>query len=422
MGTILFKTLAPFLLTVVLLTSGQYLAIGQSYSSYAWTKKAKWAVVSNHFHEGLLSVVFDHPLGTKRQISRANSFQEVVKLYGYIDKNGKLTIPPKFLATRNFQEGLAAVIPDQGKYDIKSNNYKWGFADRQGNIKIPAIFDRVKSFSGGLAAVEIAGKWAYIDKNGKIAIQPKFLTADSFQSGFAQVKVAGKTPSAEPKCIYVNAKGSILKTPENVLISCVGLPEYLGFHDGLSLFKSHNQYGYMNSSGKVVIPAIFRAARGFSEGLALVELTDHQQRKVGYINQQGEFMIKLAPMPSEDFYIKSGFFKEGLSTAYNQGKWGFIDRQGTFVIPAKFSSATEFIEGLSLVKSISDEEDWFIDKQGNQPFARPSLLKKASLSSFREGLAAATFPCANYSSPCRLRTVFINKQGSIVIDSALAVK
>jgi hypothetical protein len=57
MGTLLFKTLAPFLLTVVLLTSGQYLAIGQSYSSYAWTKKAKWAVVSNHFHEGLLSVL-----------------------------------------------------------------------------------------------------------------------------------------------------------------------------------------------------------------------------------------------------------------------------------------------------------------------------------------------------------------------------
>ncbi|OPZ92615.1 MAG: KWG Leptospira [Firmicutes bacterium ADurb.Bin419] len=57
-----------------------------------------------------------------------------------------------------------------------------------------------------------------------------------------------------------------------------------------------------------------------------------------------------------------GYFSEGLSCRYDNGKYGYIDESGNFIIDAKFDDGEEFKEGLAPVKL---KEKWgFINKKG----------------------------------------------------------
>ncbi|WP_186774451.1 WG repeat-containing protein [Chitinophaga pinensis] len=76
--------------------------------------------------------------------------------YGFINREGKMIIPPKFHVARNFSEGLAAVR--EGEY--------YGYIDTTGTFIIPARFAYAKGFNKGIAQVYIDGRPFYIDRNG----------------------------------------------------------------------------------------------------------------------------------------------------------------------------------------------------------------------------------------------------------------
>ena len=88
---------------------------------------------------------------------------------GFVDRTGKVVIPPRFEGTSNFSEGLAAV----------RINGKWSFIDRGGKVISPE-FDSAGNFSEELAPVNMNGKWGFIDKTGKVAIPPQFESVGSF--------------------------------------------------------------------------------------------------------------------------------------------------------------------------------------------------------------------------------------------------
>lgn len=48
------------------------------------------------------------------------------------------------------------------------------------------------------------------------------------------------------------------------------------------------------------------------------------------------------------------------------GKWGFIDKDGNLVIPAKYDECRSFSEGYAIVKE--NGSVYFIDKKGNKAF------------------------------------------------------
>ena len=54
---------------------------------------------------------------------------------------------------------------------------KYGFIDRNGKTVIEPKYDLTFHFSEGLAAVLVGGKWGYIDTTGKMVIQP--MTVDA---------------------------------------------------------------------------------------------------------------------------------------------------------------------------------------------------------------------------------------------------
>lgn len=74
----------------------------------------------------------------------------------------------------------------------------------------------------------------------------------------------------------------------------------------------------------------------FSEGFAAVE----KDGMYGFIDKTGKLVI-----PTIYEYVQP--FSEGLAAVNRDGKWGFIDKKGKMVIPANFYFVSRFNEGLA---------------------------------------------------------------------------
>lgn len=89
---------------------------------------------------------------------------------GYINKIGKIIVPPQFDYGFEFYEGLAAVEKDG----------KWGYVDCEGKMAIPLILPNGYYFADGLARIKVNGKYGFINRKGQIVIQPRFDAAWMF--------------------------------------------------------------------------------------------------------------------------------------------------------------------------------------------------------------------------------------------------
>ena len=109
-----------------------------------------------------------------------------------------------------FSEGMAVLIVKQEKTDPNLSNERklYGFIERSGKVAIPPRFGEALAFHEGVAAVRpkkttIYGRGdtlGYIDKSGKYVIEPQFNEAHLFQNGVARVHVGGtlQTPMDIP--------------------------------------------------------------------------------------------------------------------------------------------------------------------------------------------------------------------------------
>jgi hypothetical protein len=113
--------------------------------------------------------------------------------YGIMDIYGKVIAPPIYNAATPFFDGMAAVLPSDGK--------GFGFIDRSGKMVIPAKYAQTlgsidnalsQSFSEGLAPVALTDKWGYIDKTGKTIIPFAYEMAEPFKNGVARVALNGR--------------------------------------------------------------------------------------------------------------------------------------------------------------------------------------------------------------------------------------
>lgn len=130
--------------------------------------------------------------------------------YGIMDVQGKILIEPKYAKTNPLNDGLIAVLDNQGA---------WGFCNKAGKLVIPHRYNSINIFDGlptkqpfqeGLANVYEAGRaWGFIDKSGKEVIPLKYTHADGFENGRARVfhaKVQG--PS------YIDKQGRCIENCE----------------------------------------------------------------------------------------------------------------------------------------------------------------------------------------------------------------
>ena len=107
------------------------------------------------------------------------------------------------------------------------------------------------------------------------------------------------------------------------------------FHDGLikvwceikrkipdvSVEIKDYRYGYMDKTGKEVIPCIYGGAWDFHEGIAKVCENEQYSSKYGFIDKSGNMIIPIV-------YDYASYFSEGLAVVKKGDKWGVVDKTG----------------------------------------------------------------------------------------------
>jgi hypothetical protein len=245
---------------------------------------------------------------------------------------------------------------------------KFGYIDKAGKIIIPPRFDYARDFSEGLASVQIGDKYGCIDKAGKIVIPPQFDFINKFKNGLAEITLDRLEKGK------IDKTGKIVTAPSSPQTTSLAddkLPQSEG--NGLTLIEEGGKYGYKDRSGKIVIPTQFDFATDlFVEDMAWVKVKD----RIGYINKQGKTIVS----PQFDYFGGDGVgnFDSGLARVCLEGKCGYIDKTGKIVIPLKYNDAAQkFKDGLAWVK-IGDRLG-YIDKTGKiiipAQYGVPSRLK-----------------------------------------------
>ncbi len=204
-------------------------------------------------------------------------------------------------------------------------NGRWGYADQSGKVVIAARFDAARPFARGLAQVGLVDeelpeidarpniKWGLIDERGRVLVELRYASLRDFSEGLAAAAVldAGR--------------------PER---SSVGRDD-----------RRNLRWGYVDMSGREVIPMQFLSAGDFAEGLAAVNHGGEGSvcgppRNYGYIDKTGAFVIKPQFTHASQFEKGRARVSVGRITYAGRclccgprfiGDHGYVNRAGTFV-------------------------------------------------------------------------------------------
>ncbi len=200
--------------------------------------------------------------------------------------------------------------------------------------------------------------------------------------------------------------------------------------------KTAGGFGYIDTSGKLVLKGPYAGASRFSEGLAAVQMT--KAAPVGYIDTTGKMVI-----PPQ--FGLGDPFSEGMAAVMQDRKWGYIDKTGKLVIPFMFGAGQQFMNERAAVVSLAKgiPEYGYINTKGEFPtelrydMAMPYGEGLASVRSFAEkfkfidiagkvaippqflsgGQFAEGLAPVQAQTPEGVRWGYIDKQGKIVIQA-----
>jgi hypothetical protein len=301
-----------------------------------------------------------------------------VKEWGYANLKGEMIISAQYKKCIGFSEdGLAAINDAKSKQfyfiNVKGETLPTDVKD----FKLQEFLGfGMKGFSNGFAPVKVGEKWGFLNTEGKLAIPANYDKVTQFNGGLT-------TGEKDKKFFVIDKSGA--EYPADV----PDLVDLNNFSEKMASFKtSGDLVGFLDGSGKVAIPAQFKAAGDFVGGLAWAK---NNQDLVGYINPKGEWVIKPQFAAGKDFSPESGIariktadtwafvnkageiiykkdtdtyedFSDGLSRGKKKDKFGYFNDKGVWAIEPQFDGARDFKNGYASVKK---GELWgVIDKTG----------------------------------------------------------
>ena len=271
----------------------------------------------------------------------------------------------------DLMEGGYAFV--NGMCEIRLNN-KRGFINEEGKVVVPPKYDYSRDFSEGLALVSNDGEGVkFIDKNGNIVInlEPYYFVSYSpdFSEGLLPVSDGAWKPGngKEEKIGYIDITGK--------LVIPTKYETAYGFENGFACVEIDDKFGIINKKGKEITSIIYDNYISFSnDGFATVSLNN----KLGLIDKNGNIIIPT-------IYDEIGKTADGMIRVESNGKWGYFDINGKQVIPFKYEQARNFLEGSACVKI--DDKSWVrIDKTGTiikeLPYSRVDFFNKKGVARF----------------------------------------
>ncbi len=290
--------------------------------------------------------------------------------FAYVNKKGEVVIDTDYKWADDFENGRA-----QFKKVVRTGNkayYNYGFIDTKGREVIPAIYEKVYQFAEGVDVTWVKkrgdSKFILIDKNGQRVGNNAFEKVGYWIEGMCQVGVPGPEKDYNGNPLYrhgfVNLRCEIIIDPSE---GYMGAPAY---SDGLvCLAKEGTGYGFLDKTGKVVIPLQYKQAgySGFIDGLCRVK----KNGKTGLIDKTGKWVVE--PKYSTVTSFSEGLMIVALGKSGGYKDFGYCDFNNEVVIKGPFDSASPFDGGFARVRK--GDKDGLIDKEGNIviPFEHESV-------------------------------------------------
>lgn len=182
---------------------------------------------------------------------------------------------------------------------------------------------------------------------------------------------------------YKNAKGEVVVQPQYVSAN--------QFSEGRGLVRKargqNGQYGFVDISGKEVIPCSFYTAYDFCDGVALVSLAETTgDSRWTYIDMNGERLF-------EKEFVLARNFSQGYAAVLKEGsaaptplgngnqKWSYINKEGAYVTELTFEEAYYFKDSYAVVKNngkygvINDKFEVVVDYQYDKTEEVKNVLK-----------------------------------------------
>lgn len=241
--------------------------------------------------------------------------------------------------------------------------------------------------------------WYIIDKNGNVTADLGNRVADLTpfnKDGYANIVIK---EGGEFKVMVIDGHGrEVFPHLSRKPVYPSSYPHILNpFYEGLAAFQDPftGKWGFIDRTGKIVIPAQYDFVDKFSEGLAAVlfKATDGRPSLWGYIDHTGKIVIQ--PM----FENQPGCFSEGLVIVTKRNKNQVVmDRTGK-ILSEEWRSIMPFKQGRSIVNGM-----YVVDRDMNivnGPFINAD---KSELTMYPDSYCQGMFRCYSWTT----RFVFPN--------------
>jgi WG containing repeat len=281
-------------------------------------------------------------------------------LFGYMDVNGTVVIPPTFEYASDFKDGMGRIL-SKGKF---------GFVNEKGEVVIKPEFAFADDFRDGFARVNttdttildghydgysLNANWTFVNKKG-VVFTETFAKAEYLKAGYAQVK---DNPSYDAPWIYATLTEGKLTREER---STEAIFNYNGHDTAPASDQGTMKVGTINKREEWVIEPTFDAIEPFSESRAAAK----KGNQFGYINRDGAWIYQQVVSINDYYYLNTDFkpFSNGLAAVkLDKDNFGYIKADGTIAFKQKFKEAGSFnSEGYAIVSNESGSG--LIDKDG----------------------------------------------------------
>lgn len=291
-----------------------------------WKSNDGWVPAVMPFHEGF-AVVTEYAGWGVLDDSNYWTYN-----CGYINRKGEYVVPPRLRQScGDVKDGLAIIAMDFNDPKYEKGKGWVGYMNTKGNWLTPSRFFAASYFVDGAARVKDESGEYFIDKAGRRIAKParECQWSNNFYEGLALAfseKEKRYDGFINEQCEYAFKLAAEIKTDDT------------RFAEGLAAVYKETAdgklFGYIDRTGKLIIPFQFAAASSFSEGLAAVTIDKKDERTFAYINRQGEIILNNTK--------SNALFKNGLAFHHlhtwtiserpnGRNIYGYMNRQGKYV-------------------------------------------------------------------------------------------
>jgi len=279
----------------------------------------KWGFI-NEKYEVAIPFMYDYAMNFSMNLGWVKSDGK----FHCINKDNEIVFSTDYDEVHPFKEGSALFI----------KNNKYGFVDLTGKVVVEPVYDNASDFSDGLARVKKGGYFGYIDYNGFVVIAFEYIDASDFSNGIAVVE----------NKYFINKQGKMLF--ENKKFS-----RAMPFSEGLAAVSQARPYvfGYIDTTGKLIIAYQYIEAGPFSEGFAVVKPVNEYN---GFIDKEGKALTKFQYYVAESFSDGVALTGEivGGEEGSNQMKITYIDNKAKKIFPSVIvEDASSFRQGIAFI-------------------------------------------------------------------------